>query len=126
MTPVSYTHLDVYKRQVENRPDWENSSEQFVLCTPWWIRSGHALDKYVVVGHFPTYNFARGKNTNLPIIDTDKRIIAVDGGCSVKSAGQINAFIINKDGESYSYDNVFEPSEPVSYTHLNTCFEPAL
>ena len=39
---------------VENRPDWENSSEQFVLCAPWWIRSGHALDKYVVVGHFPT------------------------------------------------------------------------
>ena len=79
---------------IENRTDWENSSEQFVLCAPWWIRSGHALDKYVVVGHFPTYNFARGKNTNLPIIDTDKRIIAVDGGCSVKSAGQINAFII--------------------------------
>lgn len=97
---------------VENRPDWENSSEQFVLCAPWWIRSGHALDKYVVVGHFPTYNFARGKNTNLPIIDNDKKIIDIDGGCSVKSAGQINAFIITKDGESYSYDNVFEPSEP--------------
>ena len=96
---------------VENRPDWENSSEQFVLCAPWWIRSGHALDKYVVVGHFPTYNFARGKNTNLPIIDNDKKIIDIDGGCSVKSAGQINAFIITKDGESYSYDNVFEPSE---------------
>ena len=97
---------------VENRPDWENSSEQFVLCEPWWIRSSHALDKYVVVGHFPTYNFARSNNTNLPIIDRDKKIIDIDGGCSVKSAGQLNAFIINKDGESYSYDNVFVPSEP--------------
>lgn len=97
---------------VENRPDWENSSEQFVLCEPWWIRSSHALDKYVVVGHFPTYNFARSINTNLPIIDRDKKIIDIDGGCSVKSAGQLNAFIINKDGESYSYDNVFVPSEP--------------
>lgn len=97
---------------VEYRPDWENSSEQFVLCAPWWIRNSHALDKYVVVGHFPTYNFARGKNTNLPIIDNDKKIIDIDGGCSVKSAGQINAFIITKDGESYSYDNVFVPSEP--------------
>lgn len=94
---------------IENRPDWENSDMWTFLSAPWFLRSSHPLEKYVVVGHFPTYNFSRSGNTNLPIIDRERRIIGIDGGCEVKWAGQLNAFIINKNGSEYSYETVFMP-----------------
>lgn len=99
---------------IENRSDWENSAEIVIQNDYWWLRKEHSLSKTVVVGHFPCYNFARGKNTNLPIIDTEKRIIDIDGGCSVKWVGQLNSFIINKDGENYSYKTSFVPLVPES------------
>lgn len=94
---------------IENRPDWENTSESFALTTPWYPRCEHSSGKTVVCGHYPTYNFRRSNNTNLPIIDTDKRIIDIDGGASTKYAGQLNAFIINYSGDGYSYDTVYLP-----------------
>lgn len=94
---------------IENRPDWENTSESFALTAPWYLRLEHCAEKTVVCGHYPTYNFRRGNNTDLPIIDPDKRIIDIDGGASTKYAGQLNAFIITYKGNSYSYDTVYVP-----------------
>ncbi len=97
---------------IENRIDWENSAETVIQNDYWWLRKEHSLSKTVVVGHFPCYNFSRSKNTNLPIVDTEKRIIDIDGGCSVKWVGQLNGFIITKDGDSYSYETRFMPLVP--------------
>lgn len=97
---------------IENRKDWENSDEEVVLCEDWFFNKEHCIDKHVVVGHYPTYNFEKSDNTCLPIIDNEKRIIAIDGGCEVKWAGQLNAFIINKNGDQYSYNTVFQPLVP--------------
>jgi len=97
---------------IENRNDWENSEESTIQSIPWFLRSRHPLNKYVVVGHFPTFNFCRANNTNLPIIDMEKRIIDIDGGCEVKWAGQLNALIIKKNGNDYSFNNVFLPLVP--------------
>lgn len=99
---------------IENRQDWENSAEVVIQNVYWWLRKEHPLSKTVVVGHFPCYNFSRSGNTNLPIIDEEKRIIDIDGGCSVKWVGQLNGFIINKDGENYSYETRFLPLVPES------------
>ncbi|MCH5323603.1 MAG: metallophosphoesterase [Eubacterium sp.] len=95
---------------IENRPDWENGDEGFMLCEPWFLRDSHMSPKTVVCGHYPCFNYKRGNNSNLPIIDTDKRIIDIDGGASTKSAAQLNAFVINKNGSEYSYENYFEPT----------------
>ena len=97
---------------VENRPDWENSAEEYVQSASWYIREKHCLDKFVVVGHYPCYNFARSKNSNLPIVDFEKKMIDIDGGCEVKWAGQLNALIIEKQGGNYSYSTVFKPLVP--------------
>lgn len=97
---------------IENRTDWENTDEDYVCCVPWFLRAGHSLSKTVVVGHFPSYNYGESNNTNLPIIDADKRIINIDGGAGVKGAGQLNAFIMNKTGKSYEYETVWLPLVP--------------
>lgn len=97
---------------IENRKDWKNSDETFIMCEDWFLNKEHCNDKYVVVGHYPTYNFEKSNNTCLPIIDKQKRIIGIDGGCEVKWAGQLNAFIITKDESEYSYNTIFQPLVP--------------
>ena len=97
---------------IEDRTDWENSEERIIQSTPWFLRSRHPLSKYVVVGHFPCFNFRRANNTNRPIIDLDQRMIDIDGGCEVKWAGQLNALIIKKNGKDYHYSDVFLPLVP--------------
>ena len=53
-------------------------------------------DKTVVVGHWPTSNMRSAKNTNKPLFNNEKGIISIDGGLGVKSSGELNALIIEK------------------------------
>ena len=94
---------------IENRPDWENSDPITILTLHWFLRYEHCQPKTVICGHYPTYNFRRGNNSNLPIFDKDKRIIDIDGGMGTKSAMQLNALIINKSGNNYDFETVFKP-----------------
>ena len=94
---------------IENRPDWENTSERFALTQPWYLRLEHHSPKTVVCGHYPTYNYKRANNTCLPIFDNEKRMICIDGGASTKCAAQLNALIINYRSGSYTCETVFVP-----------------
>lgn len=59
--------------------------------------------KYVITGHWPTINYTHEIPACNPIIDNEKRIIAIDGGTVIKSMGQLNAFIIDNGTFSYKY-----------------------
>ncbi|MCM1488762.1 MAG: metallophosphoesterase, partial [Firmicutes bacterium] len=91
---------------IENRPDWRNTSEKFALTEPWFLEKEHQADKTVICGHYPTYNYKAANNTNLPLIDEEKRIIGIDGGASTKWAGQLNALIINYTEGKYVFETV--------------------
>ncbi|MCK8058367.1 MULTISPECIES: metallophosphoesterase [unclassified Fusibacter] len=62
-------------------------------------------DKTTVVGHWPTCNLRTDKVSNTPYINSEKNIIFIDGGLSVKTTGELNAFIIDKKDEMISYDH---------------------
>ncbi len=94
---------------IEHRSDWENTSEQFAISQPWYLRFEHCSPKTVVCGHYPTYNYRRANNTCLPIFDNKKRMICIDGGASTKCAAQLNALIINYSGGKYDYETIFVP-----------------
>jgi len=53
-----------------------------------------AFEKYIVTGHWPTANYCHKIPCCNPIINEEKRIIAIDGG-TIKTGGQLNAFIIH-------------------------------
>lgn len=88
-------------------------------------RTPDIFDKYVIAGHWPVVLYGSEIPQMNPIINRDKRIISIDGGCGVKKDGQLNLLIIPDinscvDDISYiSYDEIptvyaLESQEPNS------------
>lgn len=97
---------------LENRFDWENTDDNYAITKPWFMREENPTGKWLVVGHFPTYNYKRSHSTNMPIIDYDKKMICIDGGLAVKTACQMNLFVIDKNGSEYIYNNYWKSPYP--------------
>lgn len=57
-------------------------------------RTPDSFDKYVVTGHWPVVLYGTDIPQMNPIINRDKKIISIDGGCGVKKDGQLNLLII--------------------------------
>lgn len=49
-----------------------------------------SFSKYVVTGHTPAVLYSKTYPIFLPVIDRQRRIISLDGGCGVKAEGQLN------------------------------------
>lgn len=88
--------------------NWAEMTDFRHMLIPRFVDRENPTDKTIVCGHFPTYVLGRD-NSNLPIIDAERRIIDIDGGAGVKPAGQLNAFIIEKNGGDYEYRTLFQP-----------------
>lgn len=54
----------------------------------------HSFDKYVIVGHWPVPLYNASIQQLNPIINRDKKIISIDGGCGVKKDCQLNLLVI--------------------------------
>ncbi|SEP55615.1 metallophosphoesterase [Piscibacillus halophilus] len=82
----------------------EQTDQTTALQIPSFYEKGHSEDKVIIVGHWPVVNY-RFNNvcSNNPMIDFDKRIIAIDGGNTVKRDGQLNALIVENKDYSYTY-----------------------
>jgi len=59
---------------------------------------GWSFDKWVIVGHWPVMLYIYDHVSAMPIIDRDRKIISIDGGCVLKDDGQLNALIIPYEG----------------------------
>ena len=62
------------------------------------IGQGRAFDKWVVVGHWPVMLYGTDTVCANPIIERERKIISIDGGCVLKDDGQLNALIIPYNG----------------------------
>lgn len=93
---------------LEDRPDWRNTDDNYAITVPWFLRKENPTGKWLVFGHYPTYNYKRSNATNLPIIDGEKKMICIDGGMSIKKACQMNILIIQKDGNNYTHEIIWD------------------
>ena len=48
------------------------------------------FDKYIVVGHWPVTLYGEKIPQSNPMINKEKKIISIDGGCGLKKDGQLN------------------------------------
>jgi len=65
-----------------------------VLGRAAFLNEDVKFEKYVVVGHYPTALYNNSYPANNPIINKEKRIISIDGGCGLKEDGQLNVLMI--------------------------------
>lgn len=61
---------------------------------------GYTFDKWVIVGHWPVTLYLPDRVCANPIIDREHHVISIDGGCSLKDDGQLNALIIPCEGST--------------------------
>ena len=62
------------------------------------------FDKWVIVGHWPVMLYHENIVDANPIVDYEKKIVSIDGGCVLKDDGQLNALVIPRDGsEAFSF-----------------------
>ena len=71
---------------------------------------GHSFSKYVIVGHWPVTLYDPKIPSAAPLFDWDRKIVSIDGGCSLKVDGQLNALILpseeSKDFSWQAYDGL--------------------
>lgn len=59
--------------------------------------------KWLIVGHWPVMLYGGDIVCANPIIDREKRIASIDGGCSISQEGQLNALILPQEGENFDF-----------------------
>ena len=87
--------------------DLEEQDVRFCMRNDAFLENAPDFDKYVMVGHWPVSMYCHDIPCDNPIVDNERRIIAIDGGNVVKRGGQLNAFIICGGEFSYQYADKF-------------------
>ncbi len=68
------------------------------------LKTDRRFDRWVVVGHWPVMLYGENTVCANPIIDRERKIVSIDGGCSLKDDGQLNCLIIPESGsEDFSF-----------------------
>ncbi|HDR7914669.1 TPA: metallophosphoesterase [Bacillus wiedmannii] len=109
---------------LDDKEDWKETERKNAIAMPEFFNKSHRANKYVVVGHWPVVNYSDKAPSNSPVIDEEKKIIAIDGGNAIKEAGQLNAFIIQRkpagDMFSYTYVDYFPEFEVIADFNANS------
>lgn len=107
-----FVHGGLRKKKVS-----DNSAGNIFELTKYdaFAENTHEIfDKYVVAGHWPVVLYGSDIPQMNPIINREKRIISIDGGCGVKKDGQLNLLVI--PDINCSVDDIFH----ISYDEIPT------
>lgn len=76
-----------------------------------FLQKGFSFDRYIVTGHWPVTSYPQPLADHKPLTDHRRRIISIDGGCSVQRGGQLNALII-RQADPFCLDTLFADHLP--------------
>ena len=94
-----FAHAAVYP----DKPLERHSSEELDRCDRF-LDLGYAFPKWVIVGHYPVVLYGQDRVCANPLIQRQRKIISIDGGCVLKDDGQLNCLIIpHRDSEDFSF-----------------------
>ena len=73
-----------------------------------FMNRGRRFNRWVICGHWPVMLYHDNIVCANPVLDREKRIISIDGGCVLKDDGQLNALVIpyagSEDFSCIAYD----------------------
>jgi len=94
----TFAHAGLTEGPLERQP------ADVVLETYDFLLKGPRFAKTVVVGHEPTVNYEPERPCHNPKYDSERRILAIDGGNVIKSCGQLNLVALpDADSEAISF-----------------------
>ncbi len=65
---------------------------------------GFSFGRWLIVGHYPVVLYGEDRVCANPIIDRERRLISIDGGCVLKDDGQLNCLILpDGDGDDFRF-----------------------
>ena len=68
------------------------------------LKTDRRFDRWLVVGHWPVMLYGENTVCANPVVDRERKIISIDGGCSLKDDGQLNVLILpDLDGDDFSF-----------------------
>ncbi|WP_461182224.1 metallophosphoesterase [Virgibacillus kimchii] len=106
---------------IEHRKDWKQTGEMSALQMQAFYEKGHQADKTVIVGHWPVVNYRSNIiSSHNPLIDKEKRMIALDGGNQIKKEGQLNALIIENGNYDFAYVDELTDERIVLKDYIDT------
>lgn len=85
--------------------DFQNLDANACMKNDSFMEKSRGFEKWVVTGHWPVHNYRHALCCNAPLVEENKRIIAIDGGNVVCAHGQLNAFIIHNGSFSHAAVN---------------------
>ena len=86
-----------------DKPLAEHSVEELDRV-PAFLEGKHRFSKWVIVGHWPVMLYGDRTVCANPVIQREKHIVSIDGGCVLKDDGQLNCLIIpHRDSEDFSF-----------------------
>ena len=69
-----------------------------------FLDQGYSFRRWVIVGHTPVTLYRGDIPSAKPLLDYDRHIASIDGGCVLKADGQLNALILPQmPGGDFSY-----------------------
>ena len=87
-------------------PEGEPSDWDAWRCMKYdnFMATERRFDKWVIVGHWPVMLYHEAIVDANPVIDYEKKIASIDGGCILKDDGQLNALILPRtEAEDFSF-----------------------
>lgn len=79
---------------VPRETDLEHLNAHNCMKNDNFLNQGYAFRRWVVVGHWPVSLYHRHVPTSRPLLLPDRHIASIDGGCTLKADGQLNALIL--------------------------------
>ena len=69
-----------------------------------FLGQGYSFRRWVIVGHWPVTLYRPDIPSAKPLLDYDRHIASIDGGCTLKLDGQLNALILpERPGGKFTY-----------------------
>lgn len=105
MPTVIETQRHIFVHGGVPREDRLEELENFpLLKNDDFLGQGLRFKKWVIVGHWPVTLYRTDIAQADPIVERDRHIISIDGGCVLKADGQLNVLIIpERDSEDFSW-----------------------
>lgn len=89
---------------VPREENLESLSARQCMKNDDFLSQGHSFRRWVIVGHWPVALYHQDAPRAKPLILPDRHIISIDGGCTLKADGQLNALILPQEpGGDFSY-----------------------